>query len=505
MEKIAIIDLGSNSIRMIIMKINKDHSYRMLEEVKMVVRLSEGMNESLDISEIAIQRTIQALIFFRKTLNVYEVDQVRAVATAAVRMARNREEVLRRFYEEGSFQFSVLSGEEEAYYGFLGVINTMDKAGFLLLDIGGGSVELSQVGNRKILHTASIPLGAVRVTELYGLNGPLSKTQQKTIQNELQGEIKKIKFLQNIKNMPIIALGGTNRTLGKIHMVKTNYPLQTLHGYRMDEDALSDTVDFILEADREDILKIEGISSKRAEVIRGGFLVIKAILETVSFSDFIISAKGVREGLFYEHYLRLIGMGAEWQHHVAENSILNLIKNYDLSPVHVEKVWHFAKTLFDCLKESVGFSKEEEKLLCYASYAHDLGMSIDYYNHHQHSFYMVLNANINGMSHEELICVAFISGMHRTDKRLKENPQKYEGLLDRAKYEMCKKLAVLLMIAEKLDRSESGKVDFIRCRLCAKEIYVKIESRYNLSLEMDSLKDTQKYFKRAFGKKIIFE
>lgn len=503
MEKVAVIDLGSNSLRMIIMQIRPDMGFKMLEETKLVVRLSHDMGKERKLKEPAIQNTIEGLKLLQKIIQLHGVTTVISVATAALRIAVNREEVCQRIEKETGISFQIISGEQEAYYGYLGVISTMAYEDFLLMDIGGGSVEISEIRGKKLMNTCSIPLGAVTLTERHQTEEISKKIISESAFSEIEGEIEKLSFLELCHGLPLIGIGGTNRTLGKLNSWDREYPLQTLHGYKIEIASLERILDTIERTSKEELAKIEGINKKRAEVLHGGILPLKALLKKVELSKFVISAKGVREGVFYEHYFDKIKMQKKWTEEVSLYSLRNFLKNAQLSEFHAETLWKLSKEILRGMDSFFEVSEKEKFLLRCACYAHDFGMSIDYYNHHQHSFYLILNSNLNGFSHDELVKIAFLSGMHRTDKKLKENWQKYHMLITESEYELCKKLSVILMLAEKLDRTESDRIEKLHVTVQERRIQLTLWSSQNISLEIEGAQEVCKYFKKAFGKDLI--
>ncbi len=213
MERYAIIDLGSNSVRMNIVHINKDGSYTLLDQAKEMVRLSEDMGPEKTLKAEPMRRTVEALKLLKKLSVAYGADQVFALATAAVRIAENQDEFLNLVRDEVGFDFKILSGEEEAHYDYIGVINTIDIDNCLIVDIGGGSTELIWVENRKERAAVSLPIGSVVLTENYvnaGKNGIENAIEA------IQSLFKDVPWLKNLKGIPVVGLGGVIRTFAKV-------------------------------------------------------------------------------------------------------------------------------------------------------------------------------------------------------------------------------------------------------------------------------------------------
>lgn len=497
--KYAIVDLGSNSVRMIIMQVNEDGSYRMIDQVKAMVRLSQGMGPEGLLKEAAIKRTIEALSLFNKLMKVHEADHTFLVATAAVRLAKNQQEFLLRVSSETGLEFRVITGEEEAFYAYLGVINTIYIENCLIIDIGGASTEIILVENRSLKEAISLPFGAVSLTETY-LNGGKTATaaELKALEKFIKDKLKNVEWLQKSKGLPLVGLGGTIRTLAKIDRKKIGFPLSSLHNYQMDRNEVIDAYNQVINKDLNEIKKVAGITKDRADIIVGGLAPVKILIEYLKIEKLVISGNGVREGLFYEHYMKRAGEGLLVRD-VMQHSIDNILSIYGPNQKHSQQVKKLSMALFEQMVELHGLTSAERRLLEAASQLHDIGNYVDYYNHHKHGFYLVLNSRINGLRNRELVMCAFIVAMHR-EVEFKENWKNYKMLIDKQDYDMILKLRVFLQIAEKLDRSESSTVKDINCQILEDDVIIKLISDGSPELEMAAAMQYAKEFKKTFNK-----
>ncbi|MGM0500036.1 MAG: hypothetical protein ACQERL_07525, partial [Bacillota bacterium] len=196
MKKLAVIDIGSNSIKMILVDYRSDKSFRIIDELKETARLGEGMHQNSYLKEGRIQKALQTLTLFKNLCDAVEVDQIVAVATAAVREADNQQKFLDRVYNQTGIEVRVLAGKEEAYYDYKGVANSFDLESGLVMDVGGGSVELVLMENRKVKESISLPFGALTITEKFDLYE--SNNSDKEIKDYLYEEFSKLEWLQNI-------------------------------------------------------------------------------------------------------------------------------------------------------------------------------------------------------------------------------------------------------------------------------------------------------------------
>ncbi len=268
MRKIAVIDLGSNSVRMNIYHINIRGGYSLYEQVKEMVRLSEGMGEELVLRDIAINRTLEALKFFKTIIESNSVLQIHCLATAAVRLAKNKDYFLERVKTEVGFEFQVLEGMEEAYLDYVASMNTIQKQKAFIMDIGGASTEIIKVKQRTLQNSISLPVGSVNLSENF--------TSVNEAEEHIQGLFSELSWINN--NYPIIGLGGVIRTLGKIHQAEHKQEIEDLHHYEIKNHEAIDLINKIIRMDNKDLKKLGGLSRRRVDIIKKGLLPLKCLL-----------------------------------------------------------------------------------------------------------------------------------------------------------------------------------------------------------------------------------
>lgn len=499
MHKLAIIDLGSNSVRMIILRIDERGAHKMIEQAKVMVRLSQGTGETGELQPEPIERTIETLHLFQRLMTVHGTNRVIPVATAAVRDAANQKAFLDRVEEATGLSFTVLTGDEEATYDYLGVINTLPLQDFLLIDTGGGSTELALVKGGELKHTISLRLGAVTLTESFFPDYEVKPETLKAALASIRSELLGLAWLDQAEGLPIVGVGGTLRSLAKIDKYRLRLPLDRIHGYTLSTVEVFDAIDEILSLPLKKRRKIKGISSDRAEVIAGGLLPLRALLDVVESPYFMVSGSGLREGLFHE----FLGERFPDDRPLLERSLSNLAKRYEVNEPHSAHVYHLASRLLSALQHEGDFFDNSDQLLLAAATLHDTGMFVDYYDHHKHSFYLTLNSDLDGLSHEDLVKVAFMVGRHRPDRKLRQNWRQYRHYLDLDSYKKVKRLATLLMVAEKLDRSENRLVGDIAVKVKKKSVIVTLKADEPAPLEKAAAMNAAPAFKKAFDKRLI--
>lgn len=294
-----IVDLGSNSVRMDIIEVRKNGLFRVAKRMKKSCRLSEGLTEGNLLQPEATERTVRVLKELRKAADEYPLTGEFAVATEALRRAENRDEFIERAKRETGFSFTVIDGEKEAYYDYLGVVRSMKHRDFLLLDTGGGSSELVLVKGGEMKAFACIPYGSITLTEQFAeaesMNRDEFERNGKMISEALEG----LEWLSEAHGLPVVGLGGSIRTMIKIHQKKMNHN-RPLHNYRMMRREVVQFRDDILRMNRQQRRSIAGMDVLRSDIITGGILPLNVLMEKISSPYLIASAYGLREGLCYE-------------------------------------------------------------------------------------------------------------------------------------------------------------------------------------------------------------
>ncbi len=298
MKKVAIIDLGSNSVRMNIAKINSDGTTEVISQNKKMVRLSQGMGDDMNLKVTPMYRTIAALSEFNDIIEENGVTDITAIATAAVRKAANQAAFLKEVKDAIGIDIKVISGDMEAIYDYLGVMSKLDVSDCVIVDIGGGSTEIILVKNGEIVDKTSLPIGAVSISEKF-LQENESKENIELATKFAESYINAVEFLNEAKGLPIIGLGGSNRTIAKIDMKEVDSE-KMLHGHEVSIAKVFEIYNAIVNTSMEERKHIKGVGKERADIIVGGMLTIVSIINKITASSLIISDSGVRDGILFE-------------------------------------------------------------------------------------------------------------------------------------------------------------------------------------------------------------
>ena len=457
-QRVAIIDLGSNTARLVVMSAVPGYAYHLDDEIREVVRLREGMTAQ-GLSDTAVARALFTLRLFKRFCDSSKVDLIIPTATSAVREAQNGPRFVEQVERDIGLSLRVLDGEREAYYGVLGVLNEVPLNNGYVVDIGGGSAQVSEVRDRRFKQGQAFPLGALALTERFVSNpdAPIKPAELTAVRAEIQTHLNTLAWLNPLSGeQMLVGLGGTLRNLASMAAARQQYPLNTLHGFRLTRAHLDESIELLATQPLRKRQKFAGLSSDRADIILPGALVIQAIMACVGAETVTISVNGLREGLFLEHF---------WQHlaypvvdNVRRYGVLNMARTYRYDKRHASHVRFLAGRLFNQLAILCGYGPAERELLEAAALLHDIGTVISYYDHHKHSQTLITNSGLPGFTPREVSLIALLTRYHR-----KGTPTiaGYETILDDNDEALLLRLSAILRLAEFLERGRNATVDDI--------------------------------------------
>ena len=500
-QRIAIIDLGSNSARLIIVEVYENRAYNLIYHQKETIRLSQDADKDQQLQPEAMARAMTLLQNFAHVCKLRRVDKIIAVGTAAIRNAHNGTDFARAAKEETGITIKIISGEAEAKLGYIGAINTLDVTDAVLFDLGGGSTELTLIRNRKAVKFISLPFGAVTLTERFRLQNKVSEEQLDNLDTFIVQQLDNIPWLKDL-DIPLIGIGGTARGIGKMEQKRKNYPLLKLHNYRTSSISFYSLWQDVKVMSCEQRRKIPGLSNDRADIILSGLAIVKNLFDKIRSTQLIISSCGVREGLFLQYYFAQSGQTDTLANPLAQ-SIHNTLLSYNGNTTHAYHVAKLANNLFDDWQQILNLTADDKILLHVAAVLHDIGTSINYYDHARHSAYLLENARLFGLSHREQIMASLIVGWHHSSSAKHSLNKIYNEFLDESNFQTARKLALLLALAESLDTTQMGLVEKITTSFTNKQAELTLEAQQAIPLELQSIKKHLKWFKKETGLDLV--
>ncbi|MDB4896712.1 MAG: putative exopolyphosphatase, partial [Firmicutes bacterium] len=348
METVGIVDLGSNSVRLSVTRIQEDGGYRVIAEVKAVVRLSAEIGPDGAIGAAGLEHTLAVLRDFQRVGKAYGVGRYIAVATAAARQAKNGAEFIAAVTKETGIALQIIPGAEEGELGLTGALNTIAETDGLLIDIGGGSTELVRFSGRRLTAVVSLPYGAVNLTASFLPGGNGGKDAVERLERFLADVLMTVPWLPGARGLPLIGVGGSIRNVGRIDQKAVDYPLPLLHNYRLAPERVAKVYKELRSLSVKERRKVPGLSDDRAEIILPAVAMMQQVLLRSGAGEMVISGTGLREGLLYRHLLQ--DRESPVLDHVLSHSIANMVHIHGLDERLSREMSRVALALYDGLQ-----------------------------------------------------------------------------------------------------------------------------------------------------------
>lgn len=495
-QRMAIIDIGSNSVRLVVYERTASGAYRVIDGSKRQARLSEHVGPDGKLTSLATEQIVHTLRHFLMICTYHQTKRVRAVATAAIRNAANGREALSAIRAATGLEVELLSGEDEAYYGFLGMINAIDAEDGFLIDIGGGSTEVSLFRGRKLVRSVSFPFGSVNLNRRIGQSGIPDSQSLKEIEAIVADAAAGEPWIAESPGLPLIGVGGTVRALGKIHQASSGYPFPSNHNYRIEAADVAQLFDQLVKLPLDKRRKFPGLSKERADVIVPGLAILQRLFQSMKASHYVVCGTGLRDGLFHAERLAEEPVLPD----VLASSVDNVQRLYLNAPSrHVELVERLALHIYGRLEDIYRLPPDAKLLLQTAAKLFRIGAAVDYYEAAKHSFYLILNSHLNGLTHRQIVLIAAIAS-YKGKGRLRQQLADYRELLHEADLEAVTRLGMILQLAIALDRSETQAAWPLEAKLLPPALLlVPAPEAGHLSWEQAEVKELAADFKKAWG------
>jgi len=498
MQRLGIVDLGSNTARLVVFSFEQGQWFRLADQIRKPVRLGEGLGEKGRLAEAAQERTVKALELFSDYARSTGVSRLEVLATSAVRDAKNQQEFLDRL-SSLKLNLSILSGEEEAELGVLAVANSFEFGDAWVIDVGGGSAQISLMQGRQFVEGAAHPLGAVRLTEEYLASDPPRTKEIGRLEEAVAKSLGPLVQRMKSGSLPMVAMGGTIRNLARAVQKEQTYPLMDrIHGYFLRHEDLERLLDRLLDLKTKKRGQIPGIKADRADVIVAGAVVCRWLLRQAAKEGLWISGLGLREGALFRRFFP----APHLVHDLRGFSVQNLLHHYAQSKEHVRLTRRLSASLFSELRPIHGFGAREANLLDAAVVLQDIGLAVNIYRHDRHGEYLVSSAPLNGFTHREQALLALLVRYHL---RGKPRLGPYESLCLDSDQRLLWTLAACLRIADHLERPRAQRVEDLVVEIRDDAIVLRPVASEELTLELWELEQHQEIFRLAFDRDLVVE
>ena len=483
-RRLAVIDLGSNSFRLVEFTWVEDSWFRLSDEIHQSVRIGEGLEETGKLAPEPMERALETVELYAHFCRATGIDDVVAVATSAIRDATNRDE----FLERAALDVQVLTTEEEAFYGYLAAVNSTTLSDGVALDIGGGSMQLTQVVDRRAEDMRSWPFGAVRMTERFLARENVKSKHLKALREHVGAALADVPWLEG----DLAGLGGAVRNLAAAAELRQDLPSFGVQGFPLRKKVLDEMIDDFADMTPVERGQVPGIKPDRGDLILASALVIQCVMEAGGFDCMEVTEAGLREGVFLSRLLD--HRYPPLFNNVRRASVRNLAAEYHQLTPHTEHVAKLALAMWDELGSG---DATERELLWAAAMLHDIGTAVDYDDHHKHSRYLILNAGLPGFSPRE---TALIGQMARYHRKGTPTLGQFSALGRKGDEALLNRCAAVLRLAEQLERSRDQAVDRVDVQIENGRVELRLEAHEDVSIARWAAQKEQDVFRNAFGR-----
>jgi exopolyphosphatase/guanosine-5'-triphosphate,3'-diphosphate pyrophosphatase len=507
--RLAAIDIGTNSVHMIVVQVRPDLSFEVIDREKEMVRLGAGGLDGRRMTDTAMTAALQALSKFRRIAESHSVDEILAAATSATREAENGGEFLAAIERDTGIRPKVISGTEEARLIHLAAVYGVDvnRGSAAVIDIGGGSVEITLGTSKRLQIGRSFKLGVIRLTERFVKSDPLSPRDERKLIRHIASEIDKhTKAIVGAGYDRVIGTSGTILSLGTMAAYEeTGQSPEELRNLRIPSKQIHRLRKRVTELGMQQRLRLGGLDPKRADIVVAGAVLLDTILQKLRAEEITLCDLALREGLILDYVQRNRRQIAQVDRYpdVRRRSVIELAERCNYSADHAQQVARLAMVLFDQTRAVHGLTDREREWLEYASLMHDLGVHISYERHHRHSYYLIKNGDLRGFDPREVEVMALVARYHRraAPKKTHDEFAVLPGDLRRT----VRVLSALLRLAEGLDRSHSQPLSSLAVSDRGEDYLVTLRSNGDAELELWAAARHVVPLERVLEKPVRFE
>jgi exopolyphosphatase/guanosine-5'-triphosphate,3'-diphosphate pyrophosphatase len=507
-QKIAVIDIGSNSVRLQISEIQERKRFRILLEEKDTIRLGEEVFEKGYFGPNSVRKAIQTLKKYKTIIDQQEIEHLRCVATAGFREAANQEELIHLIFQETGIRVDVISGKEEARLIALGVFSNFDlqDKNALIVDIGGGSAELIAGNAKKIHDIKSLSLGCTRLTKFFLKSSPVRQYELSMLEKHLDAVFNKMKKI--VDKTPVNVIIGTGGSLNNITQIIYRIFQKNDNGMTREVSLkqVSDLNREVAKRNYKERLLLPGLEKRRVDIVLAAGKVIEKIMKLYKINGFTSLSKGLRDGLTTDtiNKLGILFPSQQNHRHIKEQRIREIGHKYFFDERHAENVAKIAFQLFETLKDPLGLEENWKGYLWAAAMLHDIGYHISFSKHHKHSQYLIEHSDLVGFNAHETRIISNIARYHRkSPPKISHKAFRELSILEK---DIVNKLAAILRVADAMDRGHLESPHNFETVLEPHFMRIRIKvPEGELILEKEGIEKKGDFFEQIFKRKVTVE
>lgn len=519
-KRLGAIDVGTNSLRLIIAEASPDSTYRVLDDEKAITRLGRGLARTNRLHPEAMEESVQAIARMKGIAEGYNVSALRVIGTAAVREADNGPQFCEMVKDRTRLLLEPISAEEEARLAFLSASHAFDlrDSSCAVVDIGGGSTEIVLASGGMVDHVYTSPLGAVRLTEMFpGVEQPGNDEAYDGLRRHVRRALRELVGPPPFAPQFIIGTGGTFTTVASVSMQRGTKDRQSsllpyaMRGHELQRSEIRHTLDWLRQIPVKARLRVPGLSSDRAEIIIAGLAVVEGVLKHFGVNSVRVHDRGIRDGLLLTMLGEIFPSGQRQRLEPVDRmrSARQFAVNCRYEEAHSNHVAMLAMQVFDQMAAQCPTVLGEagtpwaREMLQVAAMLHDVGYFINYSKHHKHSYHLIVHSDLPGFTHRELEIIANVARYHRRAEPKLKHPT--FAKLPEADRVLVSRLSAILRTVDGLDRTHTQSVRGVRLGLSGDGALFTLDAEEEPTVDMWGSDRKGRLFEKVFNLKPRFE
>ena len=502
---LGVVDIGSNTIRSLVVETRQDASYRTLDDEREVARLAAGLDRQGRLSRAAMRRAVTALKRMGEIARARGVERMSVVATSAIRNAANRRQFVDRVRAETGLRVRVISEQEEAELAFESAARSFDLSDrpCAVADVGGGSTEVILALGSHIQQVHSLRLGSVALTEEFLRSDPVKRREFKAMRREVRRRIDEARIEADPPPQFVVASGGTATSVAQMVMAHQGLAGRPAQGFEMTQAELLHLHEALLRRGLAERREMPGLSPDRADIIIAGVTILYELMAHLRVNILRVSEHGIRHALLHRMIARRFPTASPPSRPRRLAAAEAFARSLHFEEAHGAQVQRIALSMFDQVAAPLGLDPDGRDLLGASALLHDVGYVVGFRGHHKHTYRLIAHAQLDGFTPREREIVALVARFHR-----RSGPKKRHrawSALTRDDRRMVRQLAALLRIADALDRRHSQRLREIRCRVANRRARFTLIAGLDLDVERHAAEGKGNLFRKVFGREISFD
>ncbi|QZZ03997.1 exopolyphosphatase [Staphylococcus arlettae] len=410
MKRIGLIDIGSNTIRLVIFEFDKKTGLDEVLNIKTPARLSQYLTNDLTMTQEGIEVLTTTLSSFKRVSDKFATDELHPIATAAIRQSTNRDDIIKHIEQQLNITMRIIPEESEAFYGYYAITHTTNISDGISVDIGGGSTEVTLFKDKQLKAAHSFPFGVVTLTKKFFSDKPHNdKHAIKDMEKFLIKQFSQLDWL-NDAQVTLVGVGGSARNVARIHQSAHDYPIGGVHNYSMSAKDVEEVFSLIKKSSRDELKDVDGLSGDRIDIILPAVAVFKNLFTKINATQFTFSRKGLREG-YVMHLISEQFPDQFNKENIRQDALYHLANEYKIEEKSAKQRVKLALSLLNQLIETkhLDISKTDKRLFAEGSYLYYLGSFINADSSSPHTYYIIANSMIEGFTHQERVKLALLA------------------------------------------------------------------------------------------------